>query len=356
MRTFFLLTPTIAALLCVLPGRMAAQDTTCEKYTTYSAECTSPCTPSSNVEVLEFTDGEGTDHPVQVPFSCKGPAGASCVKTIYVETPQPNPVCNCSPGGPNFACCNGLYACVAGRWKCANGAPSCWYPIPITCQSGQEPTCTCNKGWQCQTVSGTPIIIDTQGTGFQLTDARDGVRFELDPARRAEQLAWTAKNSRNGWLALPHDGKVRTGKDLFGNFTPQPPSDHPNGFLALAVYDEPENGGNGDGIIDWHDAVYFKLRLWIDENHDGIAQTNELYSLPAVGVYSISLTYSESKFIDKWGNQFRYKGKVNVGGNPPGDPTDRVIYDVFLQSDNAFKRSKGCGNTENTLLEEHLLK
>lgn len=98
MRTFFLLTPTIAALLCVLPGRMAAQDTTCEKYTTYSAECTSPCTPSSNVEVLEFDDGEGTDHPVQVPFSCKGPAGASCVKTIYVETPQPNPVCNCSPG------------------------------------------------------------------------------------------------------------------------------------------------------------------------------------------------------------------------------------------------------------------
>jgi hypothetical protein len=192
--------------------------------------------------------------------------------------------------------------------------------------------------WTCQqTGNSSPIIIDTDGIGFQLTNAANGVRFDLDPAKPPEQLAWTIAGSRNGWLALPHDGKVESGRDLFGNFTPQPPSDDPNGFLALAVYDQPENGGNGDGIIDWHDSVYEKLRVWIDENHDGRAQSNELYSLPTVGVYSISLTYADSKFTDQWGNQFRYKGTINPKGNRNGDHIDRVIYDVFLKTDSPFR-------------------
>jgi hypothetical protein len=43
--------------------------------------------------------------------------------------------------------------------------------------------------------------------------------------------------------------------------TPQPSGTNGNGFLALAVFDQLENGGNDDGFIDEHDTVYSRLLL-----------------------------------------------------------------------------------------------
>ena len=54
------------------------------------------------------------------------------------------------------------------------------------------------------------------------------------------------------------------------------------------------------------------------------------YTLPELGVYSLSLKYTESNYRDQWGNLFRYKGTVNPLGEPRGDPMDRIDYDVFF--------------------------
>jgi len=135
----------------------------------------------------------------------------------------------------------------------------------------------------------------------------------------------------NAFLALPGaDGLIHSGKQLFGNFTPQPSSATPNGFAALAVYDLPANGGNGNGIIDSGDAIFASLRLWIDANHDGISQPEELHALPALGVSSISLNYKWDRRTDQYGNVLRYHAQVN-----PGDPTNtgRMAYDVFFVTD-----------------------
>jgi hypothetical protein len=76
--------------------------------------------------------------------------------------------------------------------------------------------------------------------------------------------------------------------------------------------------------------VYSKLLLWIDENHDGISQPGELHHLSEMGVHSLSLKFLDSPYTDAFGNQFRYKGKVNPLGQPADDHIDRISYDVFF--------------------------
>src|SRR5205807_1819884 len=110
-------------------------------------------------------------------------------------------------------------------------------------------------------IDKSPIIIDVSGHGFSLTDAQNGVNFDLNADGNRERLGWTMADSDNAFLFLDRNdnGIVDNGTELFGDETaqPKPPKDIlPNGFNALAMYDKPDWGGNGDGIIDSHDAVF----------------------------------------------------------------------------------------------------
>jgi hypothetical protein len=86
------------------------------------------------------------------------------------------------------------------------------------------------------------------------------------------------------------------------------------------------NGGNGNGVLDPKDSVYDHLSLWIDANHNGISEPEELHSLQEMGIFQIDLKYHRSNYVDSNGNHFRYKARVWDNADKAHD----ICYDVFL--------------------------
>jgi hypothetical protein len=205
------------------------------------------------------------------------------------------------------------------------------FPVDYCAYPGSgcpEPTYFNAGSGCCQPSNPSPVLVDVDSSGFSLTDANNGVWFDFYGTGVPMRLSWTASTSTNAWLVMDRNANasINNGKELFGDFTQQPQSANRNGFSALAEYDKPLNGGNGDGVIDNRDTVFSSLRLWRDTNHNGVSEDSELYLLPALGVTGLDLDFKESKKTDQFGNQFRYRAKVN------GAQTGRWAWDVFLTS------------------------
>jgi hypothetical protein len=203
------------------------------------------------------------------------------------------------------------------------------------CSNYEAAECTLNGGvWDdttCACIS--PIVIDVLGNGFNLTNAQNGVTFDILNTGSPKRISWTSANSDDSWLALDrnNNGRIDNGRELFGSSTPQPflsDGETKNGFRALSVYDKTANGGNNDNQIDERDAIFSSLKLWRDANHNGVSESNELKTLTESGLKTIELDYRESKKQDDFGNWFRFRAKVT---DIQGAQMNRWAWDVYLK-------------------------
>jgi hypothetical protein len=227
----------------------------------------------------------------------------------------------------------------------ATGCPSPTSPyLPQSTSNGYYTwdSTTCQWVWnQCggggPNCSGTPIVLDTSHHGFAFSDPTKGhfVTFDLSGNGINMKMSWPIPGSGNAWLVYDRDGDgvIKDGTELFGNFSPHSSwvpgmsKNEANGFVALGWYDQPAQGGNGDDIIDSDDAVWSKLRLWIDThcylnpNDPCKSKPWELHTPDSLGIHSISVIYEyDPNKIDEIGNWFKLYSYVNpdIASGPRG--------------------------------------
>lgn len=159
-----------------------------------------------------------------------------------------------------------------------------------------------------------------------------GVQFALGKTQARELMAWTAAGTEVGFLVIDRSGNglIDDGTELFSQTSFQPGRSRRglNGFNALLLYDTPGFGGNGDGAITSADDAYRMLRIWVDRNHNGVSEPDELLTLEQGGIARISLDYKIRHRTDAFGNRFRYFSDVTFS-----DGHVVAAWDVYLRMD-----------------------
>lgn len=261
------------------------------------------------------------------------PANRDTTLTI-TATPTPTPTPNPTPtprggGGGGGGCLSG-FTDSGEKFKEGDSNDIC---SPCNPSPSELQECVNIGGtydWVSCFCGASPIVLDIDGDGFDLTNAQNGILFDIIGRGSAYQVAWTSANSDDAWLALDRNqnNRIDDGKELFGDNSEQPFGQNPRqGFASLGMFDAAERGGNGDGKITRRDLIFRKLRLWQDRNHNGVSEPEELSRLPALDVVAVRLDYRQSRCRDEHGNWFKYRAKIRDRQNAR---VGRWAWDVFL--------------------------
>ena len=133
-------------------------------------------------------------------------------------------------------------------------------------------------------VSGVlPIILDLDGDGVEMVDLENSqVRFDMNLDGTRDQTGWVGAD--DGLLVLDRNGNgiIDDAREIsFAADDEQAVTD----LEGLRFWDT-----NRNGFLDGGDRDFGRFQIWRDLNQNGISETNELFSLSALGIKSLNLT------------------------------------------------------------------
>ncbi len=103
---------------------------------------------------------------------------------------------------------------------------------------------------------------------------------------KREKTEWLARDGGDGLLAwdVNGDGKINSGKELFGNFDVDGSNKFEDGYQKLAQHFDK----NKDGVVNGRELE--GLSVWQDGNADGVTQDGELKSVAEHGITSLNVS------------------------------------------------------------------
>lgn len=159
-----------------------------------------------------------------------------------------------------------------------------------------------------------PVTLDLDGDGIELTAYDDGAVFDITGSGEAVNTAFVTGG--DAFLAIDRNGNgsIDSGKELFGD-----QNGAANGYEELRKLDS-----NGDGVIDARDHDFDTLLLFKDDG-DGQSRTDELQTLSAAGITSISLQYENTHKTASGGNTIGQLGTYRRANGTTGHAADTIL-------------------------------
>ncbi len=193
----------------------------------------------------------------------------------------------------------------------------------------------------------TPIVIDLDGDGVKTSSLRWGTYFnmaaleDVDQQGQAHRTSWLGGEyldhnqgsdpdprvnmdvrltATDGFLVAPgEDGVVTSSTEMFGDNIIVGGKTYENGFAALQAFagkdcesDYVENRYVGP----WDGDVYSeKLKIWVDQNRNGVSEVGEIKSLREHGIAAINACHIvHANEEDAFGNGTHMRSAVLMAG------------------------------------------
>jgi subtilisin-like proprotein convertase family protein/Ca2+-binding RTX toxin-like protein len=162
----------------------------------------------------------------------------------------------------------------------------------------------------------SPLLLDLSGEGVGVSGMRDAVLFDVDNSAAVRRAEWPDRDT--GMLVVPDtDDTVQNSFHMVSEYYGVEKGIngesrmrwYSHGFAVLAGEDK-----NKDGLINQQDAIWRRLKVWIDRNHDAQVDAGELKGLDELGITEFNLHSVDSNNRMRNGNRLLASGRYTVNG------------------------------------------